>query len=531
MTQLKNGLSRLLPGLLMLAMLVWLSFTALSRPLMLPDEGRYVGVAWEMVTSGNWLVPHLDGMPYFHKPPLFYWLTAASLKLWGAHLLASRFASLLGASVLVIGLWWFLNRHLGRRVALLSCLVLLTQPFFFAGAQFANLDMLVASMISLTILLAAESVWQMEQQASQSHFLLGMYVFAAAGVLAKGLIGIALPGVVILTWLAVTQRLHLLVRLFFLPGILVFLGITLPWFLLMEQHYHGFLNYFFIHHHFQRFTGTDFNNQQPFWFYVPALLLLTLPSSLWLLRLRLVTIRQWPARQQEIVSLLLCWTGAIVVFFSIPLSKPLGYIMPVLPALAALSAMAMLAGMAATTGLPKKVIATLCLSGLVCVSALLLVNQRAQQLTSYQLGQQLQSRVATGDRLVMLDKYQFDLPFYLKLAQPAWVINSWQSASGKLKDSWKKELIEAKAFDPSVARQQLLTDSQLSWQLCQERSQHTLWLTGRSDAVNRFSILRQQAPVVQVGDHEVWQLTPQRLRQLCTPTSIADVSVSHHTTQ
>ena len=205
--------------------------------------------------------------------------------------------------------------------------------------------------------------------------------------------------------------------------------------------------------------------------------------------------------------------------------------MPVLPALAALSAMAMLAGMAATTGLPKKVIATLCLSGLVCVSALLLVNQRAQQLTSYQLGQQLQSRVATGDRLVMLDKYQFDLPFYLKLAQPAWVVNSWQSTSGKLKDSWKKELIEAKAFDPSVARQQLLTDSQLSWQLCQERSQHTLWITGRSDAVNRFSILRQQAPVVQVGDHEVWQLTPQRLRQLCTPTSIADVSVSHHTTQ
>ncbi len=53
------------------------------RPLALPDEGRYVGVAWEMVRSGHWLVPTLDGLPYFHKPPLFYWITATSLSWFG----------------------------------------------------------------------------------------------------------------------------------------------------------------------------------------------------------------------------------------------------------------------------------------------------------------------------------------------------------------------------------------------------------------------------------------------------------------
>src|SRR5689334_2016600 len=65
--------------------LTWLGCTAWMRPLFLPDEGRYVGVAWEMLASGNWLTPTLDGMPFFHKPPLFYWLTALAMNAFGAN--------------------------------------------------------------------------------------------------------------------------------------------------------------------------------------------------------------------------------------------------------------------------------------------------------------------------------------------------------------------------------------------------------------------------------------------------------------
>lgn len=74
--------------------ILWLGVATVWRPLALPDEGRYVGIAWEMLTSGDWLVPHLDGLPYFHKPPLFYWLTAASLNACGPQLLCSRVAPL-----------------------------------------------------------------------------------------------------------------------------------------------------------------------------------------------------------------------------------------------------------------------------------------------------------------------------------------------------------------------------------------------------------------------------------------------------
>ena len=85
------------PGALLALTLCWLGFTAGLRPLLLPDEGRYVGVAWEMLRSGDWLTPTLNGLPFFHKPPLFYWITAASMSVFGLHEWAARLAPVLGA--------------------------------------------------------------------------------------------------------------------------------------------------------------------------------------------------------------------------------------------------------------------------------------------------------------------------------------------------------------------------------------------------------------------------------------------------
>src|SRR5262245_61411439 len=86
-----------------LPVFVWLAATAWIRPLTLPDEGRYVGVAWEMVRSGNWLLPTLDTLPFFHKPPLFYWLTAAAISILGNNEWAARLPSLLSATGAVVG--------------------------------------------------------------------------------------------------------------------------------------------------------------------------------------------------------------------------------------------------------------------------------------------------------------------------------------------------------------------------------------------------------------------------------------------
>ena len=141
----------------LLLIVIWLSATAWARPLMLPDEGRYAGVAWEMLRSGDWLTPTLDGLPFFHKPPLFYWLTASALSVFGLNEWAARMASIVGASAGAYALYLYVVRYAGLRAARMALLVLLTQLLFFGGSQFANLDMLVAGCIGATILLAAHA--------------------------------------------------------------------------------------------------------------------------------------------------------------------------------------------------------------------------------------------------------------------------------------------------------------------------------------------------------------------------------------
>ena len=135
-------------AVLLLALFAGLAATAWVRPLALPDEGRYVGVALEMLWSGDWLVPTLDTLPYFHKPPLFYWLTAASLATFGVNEWAARLPSLLAATGTAFAVYLFVRRWIGESQARLALLVLATTPFFFGGAQFANLDMLVTVCIT-----------------------------------------------------------------------------------------------------------------------------------------------------------------------------------------------------------------------------------------------------------------------------------------------------------------------------------------------------------------------------------------------
>lgn len=517
----QTGIARLenMTNMRWLVMMVsWLSIMAAFRPLKLPDEGRYVGVAWEMLSSGSWWVPRLDGLPYFHKPPLFYWLTAGSLHMCGPGLLCTRFASLFSASLLAMTLLWFLTRHLGRKTATVTLLVLLTQPFFFASAQFANLDMLVASMITMTILFVAEAVWAIENGASYKYFLTVAYIFAALGLLAKGLIGVVIPAAVIFLWLAYTRRLFHWRYLLWLPGLALFALIGLPWFLLMEWQFKGFLHYFFIHHHFQRFAGTDFNNQQPVWFYLPALLILTLPWSFGIFKWRPQMVDALPAKAKDLFYLMVCWVVFVLLFFSMPLSKPLGYIMPVLPPFSVLLAMLL---SHASTQVPvsdtsdRRILLNGMLAAFVCVCALLMVIRHEQKTASFQMAKQVRQKIAQDDQLIMLGKYQFDLPFYFQTIHPAWVVSNWDTLQRPLKDSWKKELLDAKGFDPMAARQSLMTFAGLRHTLCQPGNEQQFWVVGESDAAQVIDLVKDKAPIVRYGHHQLWHITSANVANFC----------------
>lgn len=451
------------PLLLGLLFLLWLLATTAIRPLALPDEGRYAGVAWEMVRSGQWLTPTLDGLPYFHKPPLFYWLTALSIEAFGITDWSLRLASVLGA-VLAAGSGYRLcSRWLSPRSARWFLVVLATLPLFYGGSQYANHDMLVAGFIASSIALAADALLSSDAGLPWRRTMLLAWTCMALGLLSKGLIGIVLPTAVIFCWLALQRRWRWLATLLWLPGPLLFLAIAAPWFVLMQLKFPEFFHYFFIHQHFERFTQTGFNNRQPFWFYPAVLSLLCLPWS----PLLLGSLRLAPpvGVRRALHQLLWVWVIVITLFFSLPSSKLFGYILPVTPALAMLIADVVEAWTAIRRRLLGLLSAMTLATGVLLIVALVAIAHFDHH-SSRPLADALRTHRAPGEPLIELRVYRFDFPLHAHWQEPIPVLHAWADPQLRRTDSWPRELADAGDFDRATGQQELIDASRLAEMLC-----------------------------------------------------------------
>ncbi|VTU26438.1 Undecaprenyl phosphate-alpha-4-amino-4-deoxy-L-arabinose arabinosyl transferase [Variovorax sp. SRS16] len=464
-------------GLVVAGMFLWLAATAWIRPLTAPDEGRYVGVAFEMLRSGDWLVPRLDGLPFFHKPPLFYWIGAAAMSVLGPTEWAGRLPSLLGATIAAAGLWLFLRRWADEACARLSAVVLLSMPFFYVGAQFANLDMLVAGCISATVLLAADATLSKERGAGWRRALAGAFLFAALGVLAKGLIGFVLPGLVFVVWCVATGRPRALRLMAWPPGWALFVLLAGPWFVAMQMRYPAFFDYFVVTQHFRRFAASGFNNEHPFWFYLPVIAVLTLPWFGWL------AIAHWKARKapppwSDVDWLMGLWCLCIVAFFSLPRSKLIGYVLPALPPLACLVARSALA---AVRGAARGTIGlrwTIGLAALACGASIALIAAYGTP-PDARLSLPAGQTVGPHDEVLMLDTYAYDIPFYWRLQRPVTVWGDWSPALLDSRDDWRKELHDAGRFEPVLGARLLTGRGAAQTSLCLSAP---TWVVGASNS-------------------------------------------------
>lgn len=444
----RQRLTGSLPGLALL-LAAWLLATLSWRPLLLPDEGRYAGVAREMLHGDGW-VPLLNGLPFFHKPPLAYWIDMGAMRLLGETPAAARIAPALGGWLMALALLAALRRWHGPGAMRAGALVLATSPFFFLGAQYVNHDMLVAGCIAATVLAFARAV---DGPKAALRWVLAGWALAAAGVLAKGLIGVVLPALVLGPWLLARGRWRSVLALLHPAGIALFLALAAPWFVAMQQRYPAFWDYFFVEQHFRRYAQAHFNNVQPWWFYVAVIPLLTLPWSL-----NLPRAARWAAGQlrpqppaepapagttsaRARLGLWLWWIVAVVAFFSAPRSKIVGYVLPALPAWSALLALAL-------RDAPRRLHGFGWAAALLCVAAVALVAFKAPH-SRRDAAQALAQRLAPGDRVVMVDAYFYDLPFYARLAAPVVVAGDWDAATATRRDDWRKELFDTVRFDPA----------------------------------------------------------------------------------
>ncbi len=470
-----------------ITLLVWLMSTIWARTLALPDEGRYAGVAWEMVRSGQWLTPTLNGLPYFHKPPMFYWLTALSMQLFGFAEWSVRLASMIGALVAAGAIWHLVKRWISSSAALWTLLILATLPLYFGGAQYANHDMLVAGFITGAIAFAADALLSRDAGLRWRTSLLLAWACMALGLLSKGLIGVVLPAAVMFFWLLLARRPLWLLRLLWWPAPLLFLVIAAPWFVLLQLKFPQFFDYFFIHQHFERFSKTGFNNQQPFWFYPAMLTVLCLPWTPAIIARTRLGEASNPAHR-SVRILLWTWVAVIIGFFSVPSSKLVGYALPVVPALAALT------GEAVANWQRRWVRIGLATSaGLLCVVAVVLIS-KSNDVSSKPLAEAWRAQARPGDGLVSLRLYRFDFPIYAQLREPLPVYHDWDDPSLVATDSWPRELFDAGQFDPDAGRRALRPIANLKEALC-ERA--TTWvIVGRKDTeplIARASIVATNA--------------------------------------
>ena len=480
-----------------LALGVWLGLTMAVRPLAVPDEGRYVGVAWEMLTSGNWVTPTLNGSPYFHKPPLFYWMTACAIKLFGPGMIAARVASWLAAVALGTGTFVFVRRWLDADVALRAVLIFATMPLLFGGAQFANLDMLVAACIGLCALAGAHALLADEAGSRAPWAGIAAFAMAGAGVLAKGLIGLALPGLVLVVWATATGRMRHLMRLMTsLPGWMLFCLMTAPWFIAMSRAFDGFIHYFFVVQHFQRFSGSSFNNVQPFWFYVPVLALGAFPWSGIGMARHKEAMRPTGSEASGLMALLVSWAACVVIFFSIPHSKLIGYALPSMAPLSVLIALSI-----RRWPMPKVWVAT-GTSAALCVAVVGAAAYLAPK-SQAALATQLRQSMGSLDEVVFVDNHYFDVRYYARLSRPVLVVDRW-SPHETAKDNWRRELMDAETFDPA-RESRLLHPQDLARRLC--TGDRTVWILAPKGG-GSLQWLANMPPTGESKDAALWRIDP-----------------------
>ncbi|GFE59729.1 phospholipid carrier-dependent glycosyltransferase [Geobacter sp. AOG2] len=306
-------------------------------PLIDPDEGRYAEIPREMLEQGDFVTPTLNYVKYFEKPPLLYWLNAASFKLSGLTEHAARFPSALCGLLTILATYIIARRLYGRRTALIAALILGTSAGFVLQSRIILTDMLLT--FCLTAALGAFIIAsQREGRRSTPLPWYVFYLFCALAVLAKGLIGIVFPAGIIFFYLLLGGRWKLLGEMRIVTGLALLLAIAAPWFVAVSLKNPEFARFFFIHEHFERFTSTVHGRYQPFWFFLPVLAATMLPWSFFIpgaLR------RAWRDRHHDDYQAglyLLIWAVLIFLFFSKSDSKLVPYILPIFPPLAILIA-------------------------------------------------------------------------------------------------------------------------------------------------------------------------------------------------
>ncbi|HVU16143.1 MAG TPA: glycosyltransferase family 39 protein [Candidatus Didemnitutus sp.] len=308
-----------------------------TAPLANPDEGRYAEIPREMLARNDWVTPHLDGVNYFEKPPLVYWVTAASIRTFGQAEWAVRIVPAAFALVGVLLTFAATRRLYGRTAGLAAAIVLATSLLYFALARIVVLDMAVSVLMSAALF---AFILGLREPAGMRRRLLfyGLYASMALATLTKGLIGFMVTGAIMFLWLLVFNQWKRLRPMYLPTGAILFLAIALPWHLMAARANPTWVHRYLVYEHWERFTSPAAGRPGAWWYFVPVLILGLFPWTGFLTSAVRESLRGgWSARKRNAEGwFFVVWAGFVFAFFSASHSKLVTYILPIFPALAVL---------------------------------------------------------------------------------------------------------------------------------------------------------------------------------------------------
>jgi 4-amino-4-deoxy-L-arabinose transferase-like glycosyltransferase len=301
------------------------------------DEPRYAQVAREMLERHDWITPVLGGEPWLEKPPLYYWQAMVAYKLFGVSDWAARLPSAFDATFLVLAVYFFL-RHFRRGLEVDGALVCASCAGIIGYARAASMDMALAAAFTTGML-----GWWAWRECGKRIYLAVFYGFMGLGMLAKGPVAPFLAFLVIALYAASIRDLRLILKTLWLPGIVLFCVIALPWYFAVQIRNPTFFHEFIVEHNLARFSKNLYHHTEPIWYYLPVTALALLPWTVFMIAALVQAVRAWWEKRKSLeiratdfeyqFSIFAsCWLIVPLIFFSISKSKLPGYILPALPA-------------------------------------------------------------------------------------------------------------------------------------------------------------------------------------------------------
>ena len=334
-----NKLKRFAIMVILLCAVLWFGMLG-QRDLFDPDEGRYAGIPAAMVATGDWLTPRLNDFKYFEKPVLQYWGTAVAFKVFGKSNASARLWTALLGFLTALFAMLVAFRLYGGRASLYTFLLSISYLMVVAFGHYLTLDMALSAFLVMGIgsLVLAHSSRSGESRTR--NWMLAGWAALALATLTKGLVAIVLPAATVVVYSLWQRDWDLWKKLHLFKGVLLFLLITAPWFVMVSIANPEFPEFFFIHEHFDRYTSDVHSREGPLYYFIPVLMLGVSPWLITSLRSLVSPGFKWsPDKPGQFDPDRFMWTFVVVTFcfFSLGQSKLPGYILPVLPIIAVIS--------------------------------------------------------------------------------------------------------------------------------------------------------------------------------------------------